>query len=145
MRWVFLLLLMLNFFYYGWHQQSAPLRPKEVTPLSLYKGNQQGLRLLSEAGEEKAASNSSPVADECLYLGGELSQSQARTVEQRLTSLDIQTQFGKRVDSSGAIYWLKVAPGSRRLFDDALLSGLKHDFPQLKNKIMLCEGIATAE
>lgn len=47
MRWLFLLLLVLNVFYYIWHQQEAPLRAKDVTPLSLYRG-QQDIRLLSE-------------------------------------------------------------------------------------------------
>ena len=51
MRWLFLLLLMLNSFYYLWHQQEAPLRAKEVTSLSSYKGSQQDIRLLSESGQ----------------------------------------------------------------------------------------------
>lgn len=38
MRWLFLLFLVLNLFYYVWHQQQAPLRPKEVESLALYKG-----------------------------------------------------------------------------------------------------------
>lgn len=49
MRWLFLLLLVLNAFYYVWHQQEAPLRAKDVTPLSLYRGSQQDIRLLSES------------------------------------------------------------------------------------------------
>lgn len=51
MRWLFLLLLVLNAFYYIWHQQEAPLRAKDVTPLSLYKGSQQDIRLLSESSD----------------------------------------------------------------------------------------------
>lgn len=145
MRWVFLLLLMLNGFYYMWRQQEAPLRPKEVVPLSLYKGAQHDIRLLSESGAEQSNSLANPAGDQCLYLGGDMAPSEARTIEQRLTSLDIQTQFGKRVDGSGVTYWLKVSPDSRRLVDDALLGGLRQDFPQLKNKILLCEGIATVE
>ena len=38
MRWVFLFLLVLNLFYYVWHQQQAPLRAKEVAPIALYQG-----------------------------------------------------------------------------------------------------------
>ena len=52
MRWLFLLLLVLNVFYYVWHQQEAPLRAKDVTPLSLYRGSQQDIRLLSEATDK---------------------------------------------------------------------------------------------
>lgn len=51
MRWLFLLLLVLNVFYYVWHQQEAPLRAKDVTPLALYKGSQQDIQLLSESAE----------------------------------------------------------------------------------------------
>lgn len=51
MRWLFLLLLVLNAFYYVWHQQEAPLRAKDVTPLSLYRGPQQDIRLLSESSD----------------------------------------------------------------------------------------------
>ena len=38
MRWMFLLLVVLNLFYYVWHQQQAPLRAKEVAPTSSYQG-----------------------------------------------------------------------------------------------------------
>ncbi|MFJ3487923.1 hypothetical protein ACIPL1_31535 [Pseudomonas sp. NPDC090202] len=143
MRWVFLLLLMLNAFYYVWHQQEAPLRPKEVAPLSLYRGTQQDIRLLSESHPGQVSSPE--IVKQCLYLGGGISQGDARTLEQRLTSLDIQTQFGRTVDSAGGVYWLKVAPESRRLVDDVLLAGLAQDFPELKNKIMSCESVATSD
>lgn len=146
MRWFFLLLVMLNGFYYLWHQQEAPLRPKEVAPLSLFKGAQQDIRLLSESGGATSSNSSLRQADnQCLYLGGGIAQGEAKTIEQRLTSLDIRTRFGRRLDDVGAIYWLKVEPDSRRLVDDVLLGGLKQDFPQLKSKIMSCEGIATAD
>ncbi len=138
MRWVFLLLMMLNVFYYVWHQQEAPLRPKEVAPLSLLRGVKQDIQLLSESSPAKPA-------NQCLYLGGDIPQADAKAIEQRLTSLDIQTQFGKRLDASGAVYWLKVVTDSRRLVDDSLLGRLRQDFPQLKSEIMSCEGIATAD
>jgi hypothetical protein len=146
MRWVVLLLVMLNAFYYVWHQQEAPLRPKEVAPVSLYKSAHPGIRLLSESktGQSSDAAGRA-VADACLYLGGEIPRSDAKTIEQRLISLDIQTQFGRRQDEFGGVYWLKVEPESRRLVDDGLLAGLKQDFPQLKSKIMSCEGIATSD
>ena len=35
MRWLFLLLVVLNIFYFIWHQQEAPLKAKEVVSLSL--------------------------------------------------------------------------------------------------------------
>lgn len=144
MRWFFLLLVLLNAFYYVWRQQEAPIRPKEITAISQYKGAQQDIRLLSEsAGGQSEAAPKVP-SGKCIYLGGEISESRARTVEQRLTSLDIQTQFGKWPNDSGGIFWLKVKPESRRLMDDGLVGELKNDFPELKSKIMSCEGIATS-
>ena len=62
MRRLFLLLLVLNVFYYIWHQQEAPLRAKDVTPLSLYRGSQQDIRLLSEATDASRDKEKSAVA-----------------------------------------------------------------------------------
>jgi hypothetical protein len=143
MRWLFLLLLMLNGFYYIWHQQEAPLRAKEVLPLSLYRAEQQNIHLLSES--DVRADRVPTDQDKCLYLGGFLRQDEAHTVEQRLMSLDVQSQF-QVVSLNGVnTYWIKVDPVSRRLVGESLVKGLVQDFPELKNKIMLCEGIATGE
>ncbi|WP_440057385.1 hypothetical protein ACTACM_21485 [Pseudomonas fragariae (ex Marin et al. 2024)] len=142
MRWLFLLLLMLNGFYYIWHQQEAPIRAKEFMPLSLHRTTQQDIRLLSESDAGRVSSD--PGA-RCLYVGGFARQEDARLIEQRLNSLDIQSQF-QPIQSSGATaYWLKIAPESRRLVEAGLISQLSQDFPQLKNQIMSCEGIATAD
>ncbi|MEE3634669.1 hypothetical protein CYD26_02525 [Pseudomonas sp. FFUP_PS_473] len=142
MRWLFLLLVVLNAVYYVWHQQEAPLKAKEVAPLSLYKGSQQGIRLLSESG---AGGRSAQQAEDCLYIGGLAKVEQLNALRQRLVSLDVATAqvVGALGDSPG--FWLQVAPQSRRLLDEALLATLSHDFKDLKHKIMLCEGIATAE
>ncbi|GFM86967.1 hypothetical protein PSCICO_23660 [Pseudomonas cichorii] len=142
MRWLFLLLLMLNAFYYIWHQQEAPLRAKEVLPLSLYRAPQQDIRLLSESDLGHA---SREAETSCLYLGGFPRQEEARAVEQRLNSLDIQSQFQVLPSAGVAGYWLRISPESRRLVGDAVVNQLLQDFPQLKNKIMSCEGIATAD
>jgi hypothetical protein len=70
MRWLFLLLLVLNVFYYVWHQQEAPLRAKDVTPLSLYRG-QQDIRLLSETPDSTREKGKAAQVDVgCLYIGG---------------------------------------------------------------------------
>ena len=148
MRWLFLLLLVLNAFYYIWHQQEAPLRAKDVTPLSLYRGSQQDIRLLSESADavvrrERGRASDSP--NTCLYIGGFVDQRQAQSVEQRLLSLDIKVkvQLLNTPDASG--YWLRVAPESRRLADDLPFENLAKEFNELKHKIMLCEGVATLE
>jgi hypothetical protein len=148
MRWLFLLLLVLNAFYYVWHQQEAPLRAKDVTPLSLYRGPQQDIRLLSEssdaiAGRERARGAESQ--NTCLYIGGFVDQRQAQSVEQRLISLDIKVKVQLLNTPEASGYWLRVAPESRRLADDLPFENLAKEFNELKHKIMLCEGVATLE
>jgi hypothetical protein len=145
MRWMFLLLLVLNAFYYLWHQQEVPLRAKEVTPLSLYRGTNQEIQLLSESATAKAVDPARQRQESCLYLGGDLPRLQIQKVEQRLTSLDIQVQSSDSPANATGSYWVKIAPGSRRLVDDSLLGSLRQDFPQLKSKIMSCEGIASVD
>ena len=227
MRWMFLLLLVLNLFYYVWHQQQAPLRAKEVETLSLYKGGQQDIRLLSESKdarprrEELPGSPASAPETACLFLGSFEQEAQAKEVEQRLIALDIQSKVQEvdaaagvdywvylaplasrqaslrqlkelqarkidsyiisqgdlqngislgifpRMDSAESVmarlkdagyepamrelsrshrdFWVRIAPESRRLADDALLGELARDFGGLQHKIMPCEGIATVE
>ncbi|MDY7562134.1 hypothetical protein QN382_02720 [Pseudomonas sp. 10B1] len=139
MRWIFLLLLVLNSFYYLWHQQEAPLRAKEIIPFSLYKGSQQDIRLLSESDSAGKGD------DKCLYLGGFTNQKDVLSVEQRLTSLDIQSQPVSLEGDFNATFWLKILPANRRLIDDSLIQELAQDFTQLKQKIMSCKGIATID
>jgi len=119
MRWFFLLLLVLNLFYYVWHQQQAPLRVKEVEPMLLYQGGQQGLRLLDAADRAKVrpeAPQSSLVAqgETCLYLGSFQQEDGARQVEQRLMALDIQAQVRAVDAAAGLDYWVYLAPLASR-------------------------------
>ena len=141
MRWLFLLLVVLNVVYYVWHQQEAPLKVQEVAPLSLYKGSQQEIRLLRETGAAAPARR----RDECLVVGGLAVREQLDALRQRLVSLDIVALpvVGQLPGAEG--FWLKIAPESERLLDPAVLSTLSKDFKDLKHKIILCEGIATAE
>ncbi|MHC8289110.1 hypothetical protein ACYZUD_20285 [Pseudomonas sp. XS1P51] len=146
MRWLFLLLLVLNVFYYIWHQQEAPLRAKDVTPLSLYRGSQQDIRLLSEAADASRDKGKSAQADNgCLYLGGFTRQEVAQAVERRLTGMDIKFLSLPKASAESAGYWVRVAPESRRWLDDVQLQNLSREFNELKHKIMPCEGVAPVE
>jgi hypothetical protein len=146
MRWLFLLLLVLNVFYYIWHQQEAPLRAKDVTPLSLYRGGQQDIRLLSESGEAPRDKGKAPQADAgCLYLGGFSRQDVAQGLERRLSGMDVKYQSLPRGAAESASYWVRVAPESRRWLDDLQLQNLSKEFNELKHKIMPCEGVAPTE
>ena len=141
MRWLFLLLLVLNVFYYVWHQQEAPLKAKDVAPLSLYKGNQQEIRLLKETGASAPARR----RDECLVLGGLAGREQLDALRQRLLSLDINAaQVSGQLPGAEGL-WLKISPESERLLDQTVLETLSNDFKDLKHKIIFCQGIATGE
>lgn len=118
MRWLFLLLLVLNLFYYVWHQQQAPLRVKEVEPMSLYRGAQQDIRLLSEADRqqrrEQAVAPATAATETCLFLGSFQQEGAAREVEQRLMSLDIQGEVRGIDAAAGLDYWVYLAPLASR-------------------------------
>lgn len=145
MPWTFLLLLMLNGLYFFWHQQDAPLRPKEVEPLLTHRAYGQDIRLLGESGIGVGTARTSTGKENCLYLGGTAKQAEAALLEQRLVALDIDIHLEKRPDQEGGVYWLKIAPASRRLVSETLIAELRSDFPMLKNEIMSCEGIATVD
>ncbi|MCR8934465.1 MULTISPECIES: hypothetical protein [unclassified Pseudomonas] len=143
MRWLFLLLVVLNVFYYVWHQQEAPLRAKDVTPLSLYRGSQQDIRLLSESNSNVSERQEGRRQD-CLLLGGLTRQESIARLQQRLAALGVEVRSSSK-DVSGEGYWLSVAPQSQRLLGDVQLQNLSNEFNELKHKIMLCEGVAPAQ
>lgn len=117
-RWFFLLLLVLNLFYYVWHQQQAPLRVKAVPPLESYQADKRDIQLLSEMGV--TGSEVPPVArvdaeTVCLLLGDFEREDEARVVEQRLMSLDIRASLREIDASAGVDYWVYLPPlGSRQ-------------------------------
>ncbi|VVP57849.1 hypothetical protein [Pseudomonas fluorescens] len=146
MRWLFLLLLVLNVFYYIWHQQEAPLRAKDVTPLSLYRGSQQDIRLLSEATDASRDKVKSAVAvNGCLYLGGFVRQETVLAAGRRLGEIGVRFQSLPKDSAESSGYWVRIAPESQRLLDDLQLINLSKEFNELKHKIMPCEGVAPAE
>ncbi|MBN6776930.1 hypothetical protein JRG42_26935 [Pseudomonas granadensis] len=143
MRWMFLLLVVLNVFYYVWHQQGAPLRAKDVTPLSLYRGSQQDIRLLSESNGSVGVGQEGRRQD-CLFLGGFARQESIARLQQRLAGMGVEVRSSAK-DVSGEGYWLSVAPQSQRLLGDVQLQNLSNEFNELKHKIMQCEGVAPAQ
>lgn len=114
MRWSFLLLLVLNLFYYVWHQQQAPLRAKEILPLSLYRGAQQDIQLVSEAERPQVRSAGVDTGMACLFLGGLEEESIARSLEQRLLSTDIKASVQILDAAAGLDYWVYLAPLASR-------------------------------
>ncbi|MFI8398585.1 MULTISPECIES: hypothetical protein [unclassified Pseudomonas] len=143
MRWLFLLLVVLNVFYYVWHQQEAPLRAKDVTPLNLYRGSQQDIRLLSETAGGGRRADSVP-RQQCLFLGGLSDEDSIARLQQRLMVLRVSVQSVPK-DAAGNGYWLVVTPDGQRLLGDQQLQNLSKEFNELKHKIMLCEGVAPTQ
>ncbi|MCI0997930.1 hypothetical protein HNO91_28405 [Pseudomonas corrugata] len=144
MRWLFLLLLVLNAFYYVWHQQEAPLRAKDVTPLSLYRGSQQDIHLLSETADALVRRDSGKPGEAqktCVYLGGFTRPEMNRQLEQKLAALGVVA----RATASGAPeagFWVQVSPESTGKVNETFLQNLSKEFNELKHKIMPCEGVA---
>lgn len=118
MRWIFMLLVVLNAFYYVWHQQQVPMQAKEVAPLSLYQDSRRDIHLLSESKPQErrtsAVKEEQPEQAVCLFLGRFDEEAQAQQVEQRLLSLDIRSQ-SQVVESAGAVdYWVYLPPLASR-------------------------------
>ncbi|WLH00692.1 hypothetical protein PSH84_25645 [Pseudomonas beijingensis] len=150
MRWLFLLLLVLNVFYYIWHQQEAPLRAKDVTPLSLYRGSQQDIHLLSETADALVRRDSARPGETpktCVYLGGFARPELARQLEQRLAASSVLGRFvasGSQNAPEGGGFWIQVSQESAAKVNETLLQNLSKEFNELKHKIMPCEGVAPA-
>ena len=145
MRWLFLLFVVLNVFYYVWHQQEAPLRAKDVTPLSMYRGSQQDIRLLSEAsGDPQERRGAQRPGQDCLFLGGLTREESVSALQQRLLAMNVRAQAQQK-DLPESGYWLRISPESPRLLGDVQLQNLSNEFNELKHKIMLCEGVAPLE
>jgi cell division septation protein DedD len=225
MRWMFLWLVVLNLFYYVWHQQQAPLRGTEIAPLNMAQESKRDIRLLSESSapvrREAVAVPATVTEAVCLFLGSFEAAGDAASVEQRLLSLDIQSRVQSmdaaagvdywvylpplasrqaslrqlrelqarkidsyiitqgdlangislgifpRSDSAASVmqrlrdagyepslreltrahrsFWVRIAPQSRRLADDALLQRLAFDFKGLQHQLMPCEGVASPQ
>lgn len=107
MRWVFMLFLVLNGFYYMWHQQELMPRVKDLPSAAITNDDKQQIHLLSESATnaQDAVSLSA-----CLFLGGYDQQSLAQSLKQRLNSLDINTQLQGVDTITGSDYWVYLAP-----------------------------------
>jgi len=125
MRWLFLLLLMMNIFYFVWSQQQLPSLAQSVSSFTLYDGEKDKIRLLGEVEGLKglpAAGVRLADNERCLFLGGFEHQADAMALEQRLLSLDIMSKVHEREDEAGVDYWVYLAPLSSR---EAALRQLK--------------------
>ncbi|MFP6851011.1 MAG: SPOR domain-containing protein [Pseudomonas sp.] len=116
MRWMFLWLIVLNLFYYVWHQQQAPLRVTEIAPLNMAQDSKRDIRLLSEssATPRREVVVVPPAEAVCLFLGSFELKADASAVEQRLLSLDVQSRVQSMDAASGVDYWVYLPPLASR-------------------------------
>ncbi|WP_445938471.1 SPOR domain-containing protein [Pseudomonas sp.] len=116
MRWMLLWLVVLNLFYYVWHQQQAPLRVTEIAPLNMAQNSKRDIRLLSEssAPPRREVAEVQPVEAVCLFLGSFELTADASAVEQRLLSLDIQSRVQSMDAAAGVDYWVYLPPLASR-------------------------------
>lgn len=116
MRWMFLWLVVLNLFYYVWHQQQAPLRVTEIAPLNMIQDSKRDIRLLSEssAPPRREVAAAAAVEAVCLFLGSFEVKADASALEQRLLSLDIQSRVQSMDAAAGVDYWVYLPPLASR-------------------------------
>ncbi|MBP3861873.1 MULTISPECIES: hypothetical protein [Pseudomonas] len=148
MRWLFLLLVVLNVFYYIWHQQEAPLRAKEVVSLSLYKGSHQGIRLLSEAqpaGVGATAAVDQAQSGECMFLGNLPTEELLHSLQRRLSAMDMPSVQVEGEQSEIPGYALRISPQGTAAASEMVLQNLVNEFNGLKYKKMRCEGLQVSD
>lgn len=119
MRWVFLLLLLLNAGLFAWQHRSMPSFGGELLLVAAPEAadaSVSGLRLLAET--EGHVSGEGGVTEEdaarCLVLGGFEAVERVRQLEQRLLSLDIAVRLVVTESSIGADQWVYIPPLSSR-------------------------------
>ncbi|GAB3478011.1 SPOR domain-containing protein [Azotobacter salinestris] len=112
MRWLFLLLVMLNLFYWVWNERFASRMANEK-PDSSFRDVEVGIRLISESGVTMQAKGEGR-KEECLFLGGFQSEEKGHQIVQRLLSLDIASRIERQERVVAADYWVYLAPLASR-------------------------------
>lgn len=128
MRWLFLLLLLLNAFYFVWSQQQRASQPLHL-PVALPSQANEGaeLRLLSEAPGHAPDTASAVSIDQktCLFLGGFAAADQSLALQQRLLSIDIGATQQMMEANVGGDYWVYMPALASREASARLLRELQ--------------------
>ena len=109
MRWLLMLLVLLNLLLYLYQfNQAAPV---EHGGASLAVPAREGdIKLLSEAKPLARRGGAESVDKSCFFLGGFDEASIAHALEQRLLSLDIDVQVEPIDEAAGIDYWVYLPP-----------------------------------
>ncbi|WP_324829754.1 hypothetical protein [Pseudomonas saxonica] len=141
MRWMFLLLVVLNVFYYVWHQQEAPVKVKEVGSLSVSTNGKRTIQLLNEVPPMlplSGAMKASDVDELCTYLAGINDGEQLRGLELKLESLNIKLVPATSANAELAEFHYRIAQENQVQASEELLQGLANEFKGLKYKKSRC-------
>ncbi|MCQ4289583.1 SPOR domain-containing protein [Pseudomonas stutzeri] len=109
MRWLLMLLVMLNLVLYLLHLNQN--RPVDGGGAQLSVPSREAdIKLLSEADSFVRRRSAHGANNVCLLLGGFNEESLAQAVEQRLLSLDIDSQVEAIDEAAGVDYWVYLPP-----------------------------------
>lgn len=112
MRWLFLGLIIINAFYFVWSWQAANLTEQVLPVLASQRAahfNQ--VKLLSETDNiESNVLNVSAADQELMLLGGFSDNDLAQRLQQRLLSLDIESQVTALDSQVDIEYWVYLQP-----------------------------------
>ncbi|MEK0364697.1 SPOR domain-containing protein [Pseudomonas sp. CBC3] len=109
MRWLLMLLVMLNLLLYLLHLNQ--IRPVDGGGAQLSAPSREAdIKLLSEADSFVRRRSAHDAINVCLLLGGFNEESLAQAVEQRLLSLDIDSQVEAVDEAAGVDYWVYLPP-----------------------------------
>lgn len=142
MRWLFLLLVVLNIFYFVWHQQEAPLKAKEVVSLSLYKGSKQEIQLLSETrtGLVPVQPQESTSSDKgvCFYLSGLIRSDVETKIKKSLSDAGIKSELDSLDGAGAGDFVLVLSPSDNMQVVEKVLQSLLNEFNELKYEKKQC-------
>ncbi|MCQ4281462.1 SPOR domain-containing protein [Pseudomonas stutzeri] len=109
MRWLLMLLVVLNLLFYLYNlNQRSPLVEEEVKTARASSGAD--LKLLSETKSLAPRVSSNDEDAGCLFLGGFDQESMALAIEQRLLSRDIDSRVKSVDEAAGIDYWVYLPP-----------------------------------
>lgn len=113
MRWLLLLLVLLNILYHVWHRQQAPLRAQEVGPVEPYRAMGSRLDLVAERHSLPRPTpqvEQALAGDKCLLFGDFAQASMADAVVQRLLSRGYDARRESIEVGVGVDYWVYLPP-----------------------------------
>ncbi|WP_019340915.1 SPOR domain-containing protein [Stutzerimonas stutzeri] len=110
MRWLLMLLVVLNllFYFYNVNRRSFSVEDEVAAPRAA--SSESDIQLLSETKPLAHRNPSNEAESGCLFLGGFDQESIALAIEQRLLSLDIDSRVKFMDEAAGIDYWVYLPP-----------------------------------